>query len=361
MNLSFPATFLFTTFIHFLPYGDAIARSAFPDQVPKQTALGPPNSHAAMATVEHCLYCFEALAADLEKRTPMTLYQVQASWADYPKGLEDGEGGALSEQEVEADDGGSSEASEQEASSSQPTRPKLNNPAVSRLNNNNTTGTSTPSSASSTSLAPSTTASTPASSTYSPSPSFTPIGIGRRTSQRSHTISESPLFVTWNKTSPNTAPRLRGCIGTFESQPLAQGLASYALTSALGDTRFNPVTLSELPKLEVSVTLLTDFETCSDPMDWELGVHGLKVSFYHHHKRYGATYLPDVAVEQGWTKEETLLSLMRKAGWWGRREKWREVGDLKVVKYQGKKESVDYEEYRKWKEWVEEERKTTES
>lgn len=163
--------------------------------------------------------------------------------------------------------------------------------------------------------------------------------------------------MTWNKVFQNTAPRLRGCIGTFESQPLAQGLASYALTSALGDTRFNPVTLAELPKLEVSVTLLTDFETCSDPMDWEIGVHGLKVSFYHHHKRFGATYLPDVAVEQGWTKEETLLSLMRKAGWLGRREKWKDVGDLKVVRYQGKKESVDYEEYRKWKEWGEGQRK----
>jgi len=310
-----------------------------------------------MATVEHCLYCFEALAADLEKRTPMTLHQVQASWADYPKGLEDGEGDVegLSEQEAEVDDGESSDTSEQEASS-KPTRPKLHNPAVLRLAAPST-GTSTPSSTSSSSLAPSTTTSTPASSTYSPSPSFTPIGIGRRSSQRSNTITESPLFVTWNKCFPNTAPRLRGCIGTFESQPLATGLASYALTSALGDTRFNPVTLAELSKLEVSVTLLTDFETCSEPMDWELGVHGLKVSFYHHHKRYGATYLPDVAIEQGWTKEETLLSLMRKAGWLGRREKWRDVGDLKVVRYQGKKESVDYEEYRRWKEWVDSQRK----
>lgn len=78
----------------------------------------------------------------------------------------------------------------------------------------------------------------------------------------------------------------------------------------------------------------------------------MKVSFYHHHRRYGATYLPDVAVEQGWTKEETLLSLMRKAGWLGKRDRWREVGDLKVVRYQGKKESVDYDEYRKWKDWV---------
>lgn len=298
-----------------------------------------------MATVEHCLYCFEVLVADLEKRNPMSLYQVQASWADYPKGLED-----LDVEEA-------SHSSDEEESDASAKRPKLS-PALQRLGTFRTstnTGNSTPSTASSSSLAPSTTtSSTLASSTFSDSTtSFRPVGIGRRSSQHSNTITESPLFVTWNKLSPNTTPRLRGCIGTFEAQPLSSGLSSYALTSALGDTRFNPISLSELPKLEVAVTLLTDFEPCADPMDWELGIHGLKVTFYHHHKRYGATYLPDVAVEQGWTKEECLLSLMRKAGWLGRRDKWREVGDLKVVRYQGKKESVDYDEFRKWREWVE--------
>ena len=315
-----------------------------------------------MATVEHCLFCFEALVAELEKRTPMSLYQVTVSWAEYPKGLEEVPHGDASEDE-DGDEDASAGTSEQEGSSKLK-KPKLN-PALQRLAvpRSDSTGSSTPSSTSSISLAPSTTTSTPASSTYSSdSPSFRPIGIGQRSSQHAITaITESPLFVTWNKVYPHTPPRLRGCIGTFESQTLASGLSSYALTSAMGDTRFNPVTLSELPRLEVAVTLLTDFETCSDPMDWELGVHGLKVSFYHHHKRYGATYLPDVAVEQGWTKEETLLSLMRKAGWLGRREKWREVGDLKVVRYQGKKESVDYEEYRKWRDWVDSTKKESES
>jgi uncharacterized protein (TIGR00296 family) len=340
-----------------------------------------------MATVEHCLYCFEVLAAELERRSPLTFYQVTSLWSEYPKGLEDGEkadGDASEEEEDEREGYDPQPASELETVEDKPKtkKPKLN-PALARLagtansGSNTTTGSSTPASASdsSTSLATnststSTSTSTPASSSYAseaePSGSsstlqrpsiFRPIGIAPRSSQHASNLTESPLFVTWNKISGyHTTPRLRGCIGTFESQPLAQGLASYSLTSALGDTRFNPVVLSELPKLEVAVTLLTDFETCADPMDWELGVHGLKVSFYYHHKRYGATYLPDVAVEQGWTKEETLLSLMRKAGWLGRRERWREVGDLKVVRYQGKKESVDYEEYRRWREWVDRER-----
>ena len=88
-------------------------------------------------------------------------------------------------------------------------------------------------------------------------------------------------------------------------------------------------------------------------MDWEVGVHGIRISFYARNKRYGACYLPDVAVEQGWDKEETILSLMRKAGWGGRTEKWREVGDMKVVRFQGAAESVGWEEYKLWKEWVE--------
>lgn len=125
------------------------------------------------------------------------------------------------------------------------------------------------------------------------------------------------------------------------------------------DGRFNPVVLSELPSLEVAVTLLTDFETCHDPMDWELGVHGLRISFYYRNRRFGSCYLPDVAPEQGWTKEETIVSLMRKGGWSGKTEKWKEVGDLKVIRFQGKLESVKYEEYRRWKEWADEEAKST--
>lgn len=83
-------------------------------------------------------------------------------------------------------------------------------------------------------------------------------------------------------------------------------------------------------------------------------MHGLRISFTYHGRRYGATYLPDVAYEQGWTKEEALVSLMRKAGWSGRKEDWEKVG-LKVVRYQGKKAALGYEEWKAWRDWVDEE------
>lgn len=114
---------------------------------------------------------------------------------------------------------------------------------------------------------------------------------------------------------------------------------------ALDDTRFSPIAMKELPMLECGVTLLTDFEPAADAMDWVLGDHGLRIAFVYHGKRMGATYLPDVPVEQGWTKEETVVSLMRKAGWTGARETWRKVV-LEVVRYKGTKATVGWEEYK---------------
>jgi hypothetical protein len=62
-----------------------------------------------------------------------------------------------------------------------------------------------------------------------------------------------------------------------------------------------------------------------------------------------------VCREQGWAKEECVVSLMRKAGWTGRRDEWRNVAGLKTVRYQGRKASLDYPEWRRWREWVGEE------
>lgn len=124
--------------------------------------------------------------------------------------------------------------------------------------------------------------------------------------------------------------------------------------SAFDDTRFSPISTRELPNLECAVTLLTDFEPAPFPLDWTIGTHGLRISFTYHGRRYGSTFLPNVAGEQGWTKEETVVSLMRKAGWSGRKEDWKKV-DLNVTRYQGKKVALGYEEWKEWRGWVDEE------
>lgn len=168
-----------------------------------------------------------------------------------------------------------------------------------------------------------------------------------------------PLFVTWNTLYPESEPELRGCIGTFDAKPLSSGLKDYALIAALQDHRFTPITANLIPKLQVCVTLLTNFsDPDNDARNWTIGQHGLRISFTgvgptDAGKRYGATYLPHVAEEQGWTKEETLTSLMRKAGWQGSKSKWEEVKDLTVVRYEGHKMEMDYTEWKKFKDWVE--------
>lgn len=295
-----------------------------------------------MASVEQCLFCFETLVAKLEGRPPMTLEEVQEAWLEYPKGDEE-----TSSDEADVD---TNEAPASAIRASLKTQ--MSSTAASSASSSipGSSGSSKPSTPQSfaTSAPPSRPPTTAPTKTE---PTYLPTGQGRR-SQQSKPITESPLFVTWNTVSPRSHNRsLRGCIGTFEPQDLDTGLRDYALTSALHDTRFNPIGLSELHKLEVAVTLLTDFERCADPMDWELGVHGIKISFYERHRRYTATYLPDVASEQGWTKEETLESLVRKAGWKGRRS-WKDLDELEVVRYQGRKESVEYEEYKNFRDWV---------
>lgn len=164
-------------------------------------------------------------------------------------------------------------------------------------------------------------------------------------------LGPSPMFITWNTISSSGNKRLRGCIGTFAEQEVEYGLKTYALISALEDHRFKPISAREIPSLECKVTLLTDFEDAPDKMAWEVGKHGIRVSFTHKGKRYGSTYLPDVAREQGWTKEEALISLMHKAGWSGRDNEWDKV-DLHVVRYQGHAVGVSYEDYKDFKDWI---------
>ncbi|BFZ59279.1 hypothetical protein YB2330_000285 [Saitoella coloradoensis] len=167
------------------------------------------------------------------------------------------------------------------------------------------------------------------------------------------------FFVSYN-TLKNGSARLRGCIGTFERIAARQGIDGYALTSALDDNRFSPITKRELPTLECGVSILTDFEPASDPFDWELGTHGIRITFYYAGRKRTATFLPDVAVEQGWDQVETLEHLLRKGGWDGDPESWNDEAQwdgeggsgkglrLKVVRYRGTKSKATYEEYLEW-------------
>ena len=101
-----------------------------------------------------------------------------------------------------------------------------------------------------------------------------------------------PLFVTWNKLGEHGGVDLRGCIGAFHvtarlGVPRSRGLLNvagclkplpitslkeYALTSALRDTRFNPIAASELPYLRCAHTSFYSHHSSSPLRDWPAAV-----------------------------------------------------------------------------------------
>ena len=99
--------------------------------------------------------------------------------------------------------------------------------------------------------------------------------------------------------------RLRGCIGQFISDaPLIELVAEMAKASATGDPRFwaDPITAEELERLDVEISVLSPLQRTDDPLSLRLGVDGI----YIKKGRASGCFLPQVAEETGWSKEEFL-------------------------------------------------------
>lgn len=151
-----------------------------------------------------------------------------------------------------------------------------------------------------------------------------------------------PLFVTWKIGKDH---RLRGCMGTFNALSLHAGLREYAITSAFKDSRFPPISRDEFSKLHVSVSILRHFEEAGDYLDWQVGVHGIRIEFHNERgSKRTATYLPEVATEQGWNQTQTIDSLLRKGGFKGHVTP--DVrSSIKLTRYQSEKVSVGYQDF----------------
>ena len=99
--------------------------------------------------------------------------------------------------------------------------------------------------------------------------------------------------------------RLRGCIGQFTSDsPLIELVAEMAKASATGDPRFfaDRITVRELEKLDVEISVLSPLKRTDDPLSLKLGVDGI----YIKRGRASGCFLPQVSTETGWNKEEFL-------------------------------------------------------
>ncbi|GMT05303.1 hypothetical protein PENTCL1PPCAC_27477, partial [Pristionchus entomophagus] len=158
------------------------------------------------------------------------------------------------------------------------------------------------------------------------------------------TTAKFPLFVTWKKGSGH---RLRGCIGTFAEEKLPEGLAEYALTAGLKDSRFDPISIQELPQLQCGVSLLVQFEPAANYLDWQVGVHGIRIHFTDPTAggaRRSGVFLPEVATEQGWNHLETLDALLRKAGY--RHEISESLRQsVQVTRFQSEKVVMSFQEW----------------
>ena len=109
------------------------------------------------------------------------------------------------------------------------------------------------------------------------------------------------VFVTLTKQG-----RLRGCIGQIVARaPLAQAVREAAISAAVRDPRFRPVTADEVDSLHIEISVLSPLRRVDDPSEIEVGKHGVLV---RQGQRQGV-FLPQVAPEQGWNREQMLTHL----------------------------------------------------
>ncbi len=109
---------------------------------------------------------------------------------------------------------------------------------------------------------------------------------------------KSGAFVTLR-----THGKLRGCIGRMVSDtPLYKLVSEMAVSAAKEDPRFSQIKPSDLEGLEIDISALSPLQKVDDPLDLELGRHGI----YIKKGSSSGCFLPQVATETGWTKEEFL-------------------------------------------------------
>jgi len=119
--------------------------------------------------------------------------------------------------------------------------------------------------------------------------------------------------------------RLRGCIGNFSpDKPLFALVQEMTIAAATHDKRFAAVEAPELPYISIEISVLTPLQKISSIEEFELGRHGI----YMIKDGRSGTYLPQVAEQTGWSKEDLLGHCSREKaglGWDG----WKEA-DLYV-------------------------------
>jgi len=117
---------------------------------------------------------------------------------------------------------------------------------------------------------------------------------------------ERGAFVTLRESG-----ELRGCIGyTSAVKPLYMTVRDTATLAALRDSRFPPVSASELPKLDYEISVLSPLRRVLDIRQIKVGQHGLLMK----NGAYEGILLPQVPVEERWDRQRFLEETCAKAG-----------------------------------------------
>lgn len=122
--------------------------------------------------------------------------------------------------------------------------------------------------------------------------------IPNRKAPRASLETKGAVFVTLEKNG-----QLRGCLGSFEAkESIWQAVANMAVAAATNDYRFSPVTEAELEDIKIEISLLSPLKRITSIEEIELGKHGV----YLKRGNLTGTFLPQVANEGDWTKEDFL-------------------------------------------------------
>ena len=115
------------------------------------------------------------------------------------------------------------------------------------------------------------------------------------------------VFVTLRKKG-----ELRGCIGRLKAeQPLFLAVKDMTIAAASSDTRFKPVLAEELKDIDLEISVLSPMARVKSVDEIKMSENGVMVKNGFH----SGVFLPQVAGETGWSREEFLNELCsQKAG-----------------------------------------------
>tara|TARA_B100000427_G_scaffold279854_1_gene250202 strand:- start:16888 stop:17409 length:522 start_codon:yes stop_codon:yes gene_type:complete len=114
------------------------------------------------------------------------------------------------------------------------------------------------------------------------------------------------VFITLKKDN-----QLRGCIGQLISEkPLWKNVYDLAKKAAFSDYRFLSIQKEELGDIVIEISLLSALQPINSLEEIVIGKHGVQLVI----QEKTAVFLPQVAINQQWTRQELVEQLSEKAG-----------------------------------------------